>query len=78
MIIKLNLLGLRCPELIIKLRQKVRKLKTGQKILVKANDEFSKKDIKLFCRFMKHKLISITIKKKFFLYYIKIGKKKKY
>ncbi|VFP88568.1 Sulfur carrier protein TusA [Buchnera aphidicola (Cinara piceae)] len=78
MIYILNLSGLRCPNVIITLRNKVRKTKKEEKILVLTNDKFSNKDIILFCRFMKHKLLSHSLKYIPYKYLIKIGKKKKY
>ncbi|VFP86068.1 Sulfur carrier protein TusA [Buchnera aphidicola (Cinara pseudotaxifoliae)] len=70
-----DLLKLRCPEVIMMLRKKIRTLKKGQKILVLTDDKFSNTDIILFCRFMKHKLLSISFNKIPYTYLIKVHTK---
>ncbi|WP_075434043.1 sulfurtransferase TusA [Buchnera aphidicola] len=72
---KIDLLGLRCPDVIMILRKEIRKLKQGQTAVVVTDDVFSKKDIILFCRFMKHQLLSISYKKIPYTCMIKVGKK---
>lgn len=72
--ITVNLLGLRCPEPIMILRKKIRKLKEGQIILVLTDDFSSTRDIKIFCHFMKHTLVSYSIQKKPHQHIIKVGK----
>ncbi|VFP81190.1 Sulfur carrier protein TusA [Buchnera aphidicola (Cinara kochiana kochiana)] len=71
----LNLLGLRCPEVIMTLRKTARKLKKGQKIFLLTDDKFSNKDIILFCRFMKHRLLSMSSDKIPYTYLIEIKTK---
>ncbi|VFP83765.1 sulfurtransferase TusA [Buchnera aphidicola] len=71
----LNLLGLRCPEVIMILRKTARSLKKGQKIFLLTDDKFSNKDIILFCRFMKHKLLYTSLDKIPYTYIIEIKTK---
>ncbi|VFP78264.1 Sulfur carrier protein TusA [Buchnera aphidicola (Cinara cuneomaculata)] len=71
----LNLLGLRCPEVIMVLRKTARKLQKGQKILLLTDDKFSNKDIILFCRFMEHKLLSNSFETIPYTYLIEIKTK---
>lgn len=73
----INLLGLRCTDLIIKLRKKTKNLKKGKKILILTDDEFSKNNIILFCRFMKHKLLRMSLCQEPYKYMVQIGKKNK-
>ncbi|AEH39864.1 two-component response regulator [Buchnera aphidicola (Cinara tujafilina)] len=73
-LITLNLLGLRCPEPLMVLRKNIRSLKEGQIIRVLTDDFSSTRDIKIFCHFMKHILLSFSIKKIPYQYIIKIGK----
>ncbi|VFP85037.1 Sulfur carrier protein TusA [Buchnera aphidicola (Cinara splendens)] len=72
MLITVNLLKLRCPDLIMMLRKKTRTLEKGQKILVLTDDKFSNTDIILFCRFMKHTLLSSSLNKIPYTYLIKV------
>ncbi|WP_075432069.1 sulfurtransferase TusA [Buchnera aphidicola] len=74
-IIKINLVGLKCPEPIMILRKKIRKLEEGQVICVLTDDFSSTRDIKIFCRFMKHILLSYSNQKKPHQHIIKVGKK---
>lgn len=71
----LNLLGLRCPEPMMVIRRTIRTLHEGQIILVLTDDFSSKRDIKIFCKFMKHNLLSYSIKKIPNKYIIRVGKK---
>ncbi|WP_232036850.1 sulfurtransferase TusA family protein [Buchnera aphidicola] len=75
MIYILNLSGLRCPDVVLTLRKKIRKTKKRGKILIITNDKFSNKDIIFFCRFMKHKLLSSSLKYIPYQHLIKIKKK---
>ncbi|VAX76707.1 sulfurtransferase TusA [Buchnera aphidicola] len=72
---KLNLSGLRCPDLIMILRKKIRTFHKGQKILILADDPVSKRDITLFCHFMEHKLLVVSTNKIPYQFIIEIGKK---
>ena len=74
-IIKINLVGLKCPEPIMILRKKIRLLKEGQIIHVLTDDFSSTRDIKIFCRFMKHILLSYSNQKNIQKHIIKVGKK---
>ncbi|MBA6294350.1 sulfurtransferase TusA [Colwellia sp. MB3u-70] len=70
---QLDAIGLRCPEPVMMLRLKIRKMAVGETLLVSADDPSTARDIPSFCRFMEHQLMSQQIKKIPFQYVIKKG-----
>ncbi|ARD44326.1 sulfurtransferase TusA [Colwellia sp. PAMC 21821] len=70
---KLEAVGLRCPEPVMMLRLKIRKMSTGETLLVNADDPSTSRDIPSFCRFMEHQLIYQQVKVIPFQYIIKKG-----
>ncbi|MFT6902969.1 MAG: tRNA 2-thiouridine synthesizing protein A [Colwellia sp.] len=70
---QLNAIGLRCPEPVMMLRLKIRKMAEGETLLVSADDPSTARDIPSFCRFMDHQLMSQQVKKIPFQYFIKKG-----
>jgi tRNA 2-thiouridine synthesizing protein A len=69
----LDALGLRCPEPVMMLRLKIRKIAIGETLLVVADDPSTARDIPSFCRFMEHQLIVQQAANKPFYYVIKKG-----
>lgn len=67
----LDAIGLRCPEPVMMVRQKIRKIDVGQTLLIIADDPSTTRDIPSFCRFMEHELISIQTQELPFQYVIK-------
>jgi len=55
---QLDTLGLRCPEPIMMVRLNIRKINSGDTLLVLADDPSTARDIPSFCRFMEHELIA--------------------
>lgn len=55
---QLDTLGLRCPEPVMLIRAKVRKMEAGETLLVIADDPATTRDIPSFCRFMDHQLLA--------------------
>ena len=55
---QLDTLGLRCPEPVMLIRAKVRKMEEGETLLVIADDPATTRDIPSFCRFMDHQLLA--------------------
>ncbi|QJR80908.1 sulfurtransferase TusA [Alteromonas pelagimontana] len=55
---QLDAMGLRCPEPVMMVRLKVRKMEEGETVCVTADDPSTARDIASFCRFMQHTLIS--------------------
>lgn len=53
----LDAMGLRCPEPVMMIRLKVRKLAEGETLYITADDPSTARDIPSFCRFMQHTLI---------------------
>ena len=55
---ELDTLGLRCPEPVMMVRLKVRKMQEGETVLITADDPATERDIPWFCRFMQHTLVA--------------------
>lgn len=70
---QLNAIGLRCPEPVMMVRQKIRQITTGETLLISSDDPSTARDIPSFCRFMEHQLICQQIEKLPFQYVIKKG-----
>lgn len=70
---ELDAIGLRCPEPVMMLRLKIRKIAAGETLLVSADDPSTARDIPSFCRFMDHQLIYQQTTEKPFQYVIKKG-----
>lgn len=67
----LDALGLRCPEPVMMVRLNIRKIESGDTLLVIADDPSTTRDIPSFCRFMEHELIAQAIEDKPYRYLIK-------
>ena len=68
---QLDTLGLRCPEPVMMIRLKIRKMLQGETLLIIADDPATTRDIPNFCRFMEHELISQTVDNKPYYYLLK-------
>ncbi len=55
--IKLDTTGLLCPEPLMIVRNKIREMQSGQRLLVLATDPSTHRDFTNFCRFMGHQLV---------------------
>lgn len=55
---EIDTLGLRCPEPVMLIRGKMRKMESGETLLVIADDPATTRDIPAFCKFMEHELLS--------------------
>ena len=51
--------NLRCPEPILKARQQLRKMQTGQVLKVIATDPLAEQDFAIFCKSKAYDLLSI-------------------
>lgn len=67
----LDAVGLRCPEPVMMVRLKIRKIASGETLLIKCDDPSTTRDIPSFCRFMEHTLIAKQVDDKPYLYVIK-------
>jgi len=67
----LDAIGLRCPEPVMMVRLNIRKIASGETLLVKCDDPSTTRDIPSFCRFMEHELIAKQVDEKPYLYVIK-------
>lgn len=70
---QLDAIGLRCPEPVMMIRKTVRKLATGETLLVIADDPSTTRDIPSFCRFMDHALVASETESQPYRYLIKKG-----
>lgn len=70
---QLDTLGLRCPEPVMMVRLNIRKIASGETLLVTADDPSTTRDIPSFCRFMDHELLAQDIDSKPFRYLILKG-----
>ncbi len=50
--------GLRCPEPVMMVRKTIRNMKSGETLLITADDPSTTRDIPSFCRFMDHQLVA--------------------
>lgn len=67
----LDALGLRCPEPVMMVRLNIRKIDTGETLLIKCDDPSTARDIPSFCRFMEHELLAQQTDELPYLYVIK-------
>jgi len=67
----LDAIGLRCPEPVMMVRLNIRKIASGETLLIKCDDPSTARDIPSFCRFMEHELIAQQTEDLPFLYVIK-------
>ncbi len=67
----LDAMGLRCPEPVMLVRLNIRKIASGETILIKCDDPSTTRDIPSFCRFMEHELVAQQTSTLPFLFVIK-------
>jgi tRNA 2-thiouridine synthesizing protein A len=62
--------GLFCPEPVMLLHKKIREIKSGEKVLVRATDPSTTRDIPKFCHFLGHELLESKTEDKEFIFVI--------
>ncbi|GAB7194126.1 sulfurtransferase TusA [Dickeya zeae] len=65
--------GLRCPEPVMMVRKTVRKMESGQTLLIIADDPATTRDIPGFCRYMEHELLAQTTEQLPYRYLLRKG-----
>ncbi|KAF7785462.1 MULTISPECIES: sulfurtransferase TusA [Pseudoalteromonas] len=70
----LDAIGLRCPEPVMMIRGKVRKMREGETLLILADDPSTTRDIPSFCEFMDHTLVAKEVDDLPYRYLVKKGK----
>ena len=70
---KLNIMGLKCPEFLMLIRQKLRKLKKGAVLEVITDDSTAPREIPKLCTFLDHTLVESKVEKKPYQFLIKKG-----
>ena len=68
---KIDAIGLICPEPIMLLHKAIHESDSGQIIELIATDPAAKKDVEKFCEFLDHKLVSFKKEKDQFIFQIK-------
>tara|TARA_Y100000996_G_scaffold84625_1_gene58572 strand:+ start:213 stop:428 length:216 start_codon:yes stop_codon:yes gene_type:complete len=68
---KIDAIGLVCPEPIMLLHKAIHESDSGQIIELIATDPAAKKDVEKFCEFLDHKLVSFKEEKDQFIFQIK-------
>ena len=67
----LDAIGLRCPEPVMMVRMNIRKIASGETLLIKCDDPSTARDIPSFFRFMEDELLAKQTDTLPFLYVIK-------
>lgn len=67
----LDAIGLRCPEPVMMVRKHIRKIASGETLLIQCDDPSTTRDIPSFCRFMEHELVAQQTKELPYLYVIR-------
>lgn len=70
---QLDAIGLRCPEPVMMVRLNIRKIASGETLLVFADDPSTTRDIPSFCQFMEHQLVAQQVDNLPYQYLIKKG-----
>ncbi|TMP26619.1 sulfurtransferase TusA [Pseudoalteromonas rubra] len=70
----LDAIGLRCPEPVMMIRGKVRKMQEGETLLILADDPSTTRDIPSFCEFMDHTLVAKEVDSVPYRYLVKKGR----
>jgi tRNA 2-thiouridine synthesizing protein A len=65
--------GLRCPEPVMMIRKSIRSIKSGEILLILADDPATKRDVPNFCEFMDHQLLKADTQQIPYRYWIKKG-----
>lgn len=69
----LDALGLKCPEPVMMIRLKIRKIEVGETLLITADDPSTTRDVPKFCEFMEHQLLDQQTNEVPYKYLIKKG-----
>ena len=70
---ELNTQGLRCPEPLMMLRNRVRSMTSGEIIRIVATDPSTAWDFENFCRFMNHEMVAKEEQETVLIYWIRKG-----
>lgn len=70
---KLDATGLVCPEPLMLVRNKIRRMTAGQVLRVTATDPSTERDLSNFCRFMRHEMLDSGRLDDAFYYVIRKG-----
>ena len=73
--LKLDVVGLLCPEPLMKVRNKIRQMEDGQILYVRASDPTTEHDLKNFCHFLNHDLLRIVHSPNLLEFWIRKGGK---
>ena len=65
--------GLRCPEPLMLVRNKIMDMEAGQVLKITATDPSTSWDFPKFCKFLKHELIASETEGALYFYWIRKG-----
>ena len=68
---ELNAIGLKCPEPLMLVRNKVREMSPGEVLYIQATDPSTHRDFINFCRFMGHELLDAQVDREVLEFWIK-------
>ena len=68
---ELDAVGLRCPEPLMLVRNKVREMAVGEVLHVRATDPSTHRDFLQFCRFVGHELLRADVDQEILEFWIK-------
>jgi len=71
--IEIDATGLRCPEPLMVLRNKLMDMESGQVVFVVATDPSTSWDFPNFCNFLKHELIHHETQDDLYRYWVRKG-----
>ena len=71
--VKVDATGLRCPEPLMVVRNKMMDMKVGEVVMVKATDPSTSWDFPNFCKFLHHELIHKETIENEYYYWIRKG-----
>lgn len=67
----LDACGLKCPEPLMLVRNKVRSMRSGEVLLVRATDPTTERDLNHFCQFLGHEMLEMTQQQGVFEFWIR-------
>lgn len=71
--VELDTKGLRCPEPLMVLRNRIMDMEPGQVVKVVATDPSTSWDFANFCKFLKHEMLDKTAEDDVYTYWIRKG-----
>ena len=71
--LEIDVVGLRCPLPLLKLKKRIQKLKPGSIIRFLANDPTTLKDIPAYCRLVGHEILKLDSESLPYVFFIRMA-----